>query len=740
MKTCLSFLFLTIFCNAFAQDAVRVKVKDEKGETLQEAIVFNSSTKAHFHGEGNGLISVAAAVGDTLTIRQLAYKSASYVLSKKDFGEILTIRLEEDPFLLNSVHIRPETNALHTLSKVDMNMVSVNSSQDLLRKVPGLFIGQHAGGGKAEQMFLRGFDLDHGTDINISVDGVPVNMVSHAHGQGYSDLHFVIPETVENIDFSKGPYNTAKGDFTTAGYVSFKTKTQLKESKIQTEIGQFNTLRYLALLNLLNNENQQAYVAGELLQTDNYFQASQNFNRLNLMAKYSAALKDHSTLTLTASHFNSDWDASGQIPQRAIDEGLISRWGAIDSTEGGQTDRSQINLQFHKAINANTRYNGNAYFTKYDFSLFSNFTFFLNDPVNGDQIHQNETRTISGFNHEVDYDTHWGEWSLSFQPGLGYRNDKITNIGLAHTKQRDTVLEQIQLGDVNQTNMYAYLNSVFNYRNIEINAGLRLDHFEQAYIDQLMPNYTHLKARTNKVSPKLNVIYSFNPNVQVYLKNGLGFHSNDTRVVLMGTGNETAPSAFGTDLGTLIKAGNRLLINAAMWQMHSKQEFVYVGDEGVVEPSNASQRMGVDLSIRYQANPYLFLYADATYSHARTKDDDGQSIFIPLAPVSTLTGGLSLKDWKGFSGSLALRSLSDRPANDDGSLEAKGYTVTDFNLTYTYLHYYFGLNIQNLFNTAWKETQFDTESRLKNETEGVSEIHFIPGTPFNARLKFGFRF
>ena len=222
-----------------------------------------------------------------------------------------------------------KSSGLNSLHAVDILLRPVQSSQDLLRFVPGLFIAQHAGGGKAEQIFLRGYDIDHGTDIAIGVDGIPVNMVSHAHGQGYADLHFVIPETVEKVDFDKGPYFTNKGNLATAGFVDFRTIDYLKENSIKLEAGQFNAARLVGMLTLFKKENiktkQQLFVASEYFRSDGYFDSPQNFHRFNVMAKYNATIGNQSQLTIIASHFDSKWNASGQVPDRAVQDGTISR-------------------------------------------------------------------------------------------------------------------------------------------------------------------------------------------------------------------------------------------------------------------------------------------------------------------------------------------------------------------------------------------------------------------------------
>jgi hypothetical protein len=234
------------------------------------------------------------------------------------------------------------------------------------------------------------------------------------------------------------------------------------------------------------------------------------------------------------------------------------------------------------------------------------------------------------------------------------------------------------------------------------------------------------------VSPKLNVIYSPSAGVQYFLKSGIGFHANDTRVAAV-EGNATLPKSYGADLGTIWKPTDKLLINSSLWYLFLEQEFVYVGDAGIVKPSGRTQRVGADLGIRYQLTQKLFFDTDFTYTYARSVDDPKGENYIPLAPAITLTSGLSFSEVKGFSGGIKSRLLGNRPANEDYSITAEGYFVTDLNVNYSVKCFTFGVAIDNVFNTKWNETQFATESRLRNELSPVEEIHFTPGTPFALR-------
>ncbi len=622
---------------------------------------------------------------------------------------------------------------LNTLSSIDIRLRPTNTSQDILRMVPGLFIAQHAGGGKAEQIFLRGFDIDHGTDINLEVDGLPVNMVSHAHGQGYSDLHFLIPELVRFADFDKGPYFADKGDFTTAGYVDFQTKNSLERNFVKAEGGQFGTFRGVAGINFISPQstNQTGYIASEFFRSDGYFESPQDFRRFNISAKYTRELNASNRLTVGASFFKSSWDASGQIPERAVKSGEISRFGSLDDTEGGETGR--INLyakhihQFGKGS-----FDQQVYGVAYNFNLYSNFTFYLNDPVNGDQIQQEESRMIYGY--KANYNTSgflFGK-ELKTHVGAGMRYDDVDDIALSNTVKRE-FLSDIQRGDLSEANMNAFVSETIALSNRwSVNAAVRFDYFTFGYDNQL----TNEKKNENAyiVSPKLNINYQVNENTQLYVRTGTGFHSNDARVVVEQNAKEILPRAYGIDVGINTKLSDNVLLQAAVWRLDLDQEFVYVGDAGVVEPSGKTQRQGIDLSVRYQVLSWLFFDTDITLADPKAKEVTEGEDNIPLAPKFSSIGGLTVRAKNGLNGSLRYRYLDDRAANEDNSVVAEGYFLMDGVVNYTKPKFEIGLSVENILNAEWKEAQFDTESRLFNEAQPVSEIHFTPGTPFFAKL------
>ncbi len=728
-------LFLPLF--TFGQ-SISGNVCDSDKSPIIGAYVLKVSTEKHTHTNelGNFLLK-DISIGDTLQIMYLGYETQQIVL--KDLSPI-KLNLEESYFDLGEVVVGQNAKQTNLVSNIDLKLNPVQSSQEILAVVPGLFIGQHAGGGKAEQIFLRGFDIDHGTDVGITVDGMPVNMVSHAHGQGYADLHFVIPETVQDIDFGKGPYYANKGNFTTAGYVEMNTKDKLENSMIKTEIGSFNTLRAVGLLDIVSSEKHNAYVATEFLASDGPFESSQNFKRANVLLKYSGQVSDQDKLTFIASHFTSSWDASGQVPQRAIDSGLITRFGAIDDTEGGNTSRTNFALNFNRTLDNQTFIKNNVYYSLYDFELFSNFTFFLEDSINGDQIRQYEKRQIFGAESQINHSFFIGDnVSTLLQGAVGLRYDNIDNNTLANTLNRRTTLNNISLGDVDETNLYAYAKAEFDVGSFLIQPSVRFDYFDFNYVNDLNVLYNKEAATQTIISPKLSFIYNLNSKAQLFLKSGVGFHSNDTRVVVAERERPVLPAAYGADLGGDFKPFKRLFVNAALWYLFLEQEFVYVGDAGIVEPSGRTRRMGVDLGFRWQISNNLFANMDLNYAVPRSLDDPEGENLIPLAPTFTSTGGLNYKK-NGFSAAINYRWLKDRPANEDNSIVAKGYTITDLNFGYDWKRVGVGIAIENLFNEEWNETQFATESRLDFEPVSVEEIHFTPGTPFFIKGNVSYKF
>ena len=673
------------------------------------------------------------------------------------------------------------TASSKSIRKFDLNIRPMQTAQDMLQLAPGLIITQHAGGGKAEQIFLRGFDVDHGTDVAISTDGIPVNMVSHGHGQGYADLHFIIPESVESIDLFKGPYFARNGNFSTAGSVLFRTKDYIDENIVKIEGGEFSTQKVTGLFQVPSGgARQNAYFAAQFYNTDGPVESQQNFQRSNLFGKFHTHLNETNKLAFSVSSFSSAWEASGQIPQRAVDSGLITRFGAIDDLEGGQTGRQNVNLTYTATGDNNSRFLIQPYFTRYNFKLFSNFTFFLDDPENGDMIEQTDDRTILGLNTEYRFRQPIYSIQSTTTFGGGFRADDIA-ISLWQSPNRRRLTQKVNSGII-ERNLFLWVQEelIINPK-LRLQFGLRGDYFTFNVEDHLEPlldetiNLPHASgyAQEAMLNPKFNLVYSPFHATDIFLNFGTGFHSNDARDVVIErtisdlkrifgrqklnnvqinerlaqlnfdpeqAGIRTLPRAIGAEVGTRQRFWNKFNIGIAGWWLELDEELVFVGDAGETEISGKSRRMGVDIEGRAQIFSWLWVDADVNLSNGQFVDEPTDANEIPLAPRLTSTGGLTVIHPSGFGTSLRYRYIGDRPANEDGSVTAEGHTLLNLGLSYTFGPFKYFATVENLFDIEWNEAQFDTESRLADESEPVSEIHFTPGNPRNIQAGIRYAF
>jgi len=733
---------------ASAQNIFKGKVIDQT--TLQPVeyatVRTNTGNSAATDRLGNFQITLPA---DTATL-QITYIGYSGTVIKATSGnKRFTIALRRGAIDLKEVQISRNLNnaSFHTLSALDLNLRPVNSSQDLMRLVPGLFIAQHMGGGKAEQIFVRGFDADHGTDLNVSVDGMPVNMVSHIHGQGYADLHFMIPETIADFDYGKGPYYTGKGDFATAGYLNFTTKDALDNSMVGIEAGRFNTFRGVAVLNLLDStakkNGENWYVAGEYNYTDGPFTFAEHYKRFNAFSKYTKQLNANNKLSLNASAFTTTWRASGEIPERAVASGTtaideegnpytvpeyanpIGRFGTIDSAQGGKTSRFNFIARLNTDLGSNLSMENEAYYTHYNFLLHVNTSFFAEDSLGGEQ-QQNQSRDMLGYNGKLSKRSYLGNNVLTSTIGLSTRFDRTYGTYRAEVTEDYQLLDYIEQGNINQNNTGIFLDETLQAGKWLINAGARVDYFNFNFQDSTQTKTV--------VSPKLNIQYTANDQIQFYLKTGKGFHSNNAIAAIGNNNLGTVPAAYGADLGLNWKPIPHLYINAAAWYLYLQEEFVY-DDDGDIVASGKTKRYGLDFSARYQLTNWLFADVNVNLAHPRLADSAKNTGYLALAPTFTSTVGLDFKLKNGINGGLSYRYLHSRPGNNTGTLTADGYYVTDLKINYTQKRYEAGLTIENLFNTKWNEFEAEEESRLRGETAPIDQMSFTPGTPFAVKLR-----
>lgn len=628
-----------------------------------------------------------------------------------------------------------------------------NSSQDLLRAVPGLFIAQHAGGGKAEQIFIRGFDCDHGTDIATFVDGMPVNMPSHGHGQGYADLHFLMPEIVKSISVFKGCSSVQFGDFATGAAVGFQTFDSLSAQRYGIETSVLSGIRPIAssrlycLLNLpIQSKKIRSYFAVDGLIAPGYFDKNQFLKRYTSFLKTTFQLTNNSQLKISISSFGSSWDASGQIPERAILNGTISRFGCIDPNEGGNTSRQNIIANYSKKGN-NSSLVFMAYGTAYHFQLYSNFTFYLVDSLNGDMIEQDDNRYVLGT--QVNWNNAHKLFGQSAVITSGYclRNDYIEN-QLWHAPKR--IREKaVSLTNEQLLQQGFFINeAIFFSLKFRLDLGIRYDILSVHVQDQILQDAQHQSisgtAFQSGLHPKLNLSYAYNKNWQYFLNSGSGYHSNDARSMSLSQTQIKLPLAVSSEIG-FIKKNKSGYISAALWELEMSNEIVYIGDEGTTETNGSSRRFGCDFSIRTNLMQNIYIDFDLNlaknrYTTGLWKATELNHYFIPLSPRLTSVGGIGGSWQNGFEASLRYRYLMQRPANDNATIIAKGYCVLDAFFAYKRQQCRLSFTIENLLNTNWNEAQFATLSKLQNEQHPIEELNFTPGTPLNLKISLNYSF
>lgn len=606
----------------------------------------------------------------------------------------------------------------------------------VLRLIPGFIAVEHSGGaGKADQYFLRGFDADHGTDVAFFIDNMPINVRTHGHGQGYTDLNFIIPETIQGIDVVKGTYHAEFGDFNTAGAVRFKTRDVLQENVVQGGGGQFDTQRYLLMLSPTKDKVRTLFAA-EGYYTNGPFENDNRYFRFNFMGKATVNPTVRSELSVTGSYQKSNWNASGEIPFRAVTDGTIDRFGSIDPSEGGKTQRTTGRLQYHYDTPSGGQFFADAYLVYYKLDLWTNFTFFLDDPVNGDGINQHDQRYMYGGNLGYQQAGELFGIHSAATAGFQVRDDSISNIRLG-TQTKRTATGTIVESAVQEASYSPYMKLELQPMPwMRLAGGVRADYFtfDVRNLCDTCPQQPAGRKDSGQVSPKGNLILGPWFNTEFFVNYGTGFHSNDARSTVAGDSSPLA-RAQGVEVGLRSKpwGPDRTELMATFWGLDLSSELVFVGDAGTTEARGATRRYGVEVGARGQIYGPLSFNGSLTWTHAEFKDT---GLAIPLAPELTAYAALLLRWPEGLSSQLQMTYLGVRPLNEERTVKAPSWL--DFDLTERYqlpIKLSHGrleafLFVQNLFDTNWEGATFAFTSRLPNEPAGgVQDIHFVPGNP-----------
>ena len=620
----------------------------------------------------------------------------------------------------------------------------VNRAAEVLETVPGMIISQHSGEGKANQYYLRGFNLDHGFDFAQTIAGFPVNMPTHAHAQGYADSNFLIPELVSGVQFRKGPYYAENGDFASAGAANINYFNVLEQPIVTVTGGTFDYRRFLGAVS-------PRLGAGHLLAAFEYEQDNGPWISPNGKDKYNGVLRysqgdTRNGLSLTFLGFSNHWHSTDQIPQRAVDAGLIDRFGFIEETDGGETYRYAGAFDWQRS-SADDSTRLTASIQRYGVQLFHNFTYFLNDPVNGDQFEQFEERWTSGAKLTHRRLARVGGRFTENLFGVELRNDSVGGpLGLYLTRATER-LTTVRADDVDQASVGFFGESEIEWsRTVRTTFGLRGDVYRWNVESDNPLNSGEDTAGI--VSPKVSAAFGPWRETEFYANWGLGFHSNSGLGVVLRldpfTG-EPAPSSppfarsQGAEFGVRTVAVRGMQTTATLWYLDFDSELIYVGDSGSTEEGPASRRIGVEITNYIYPHPWLRLDVDLSFSRARFLDVPAGENFVPGALNRVISAGLGINPPatvpSGPFASLRLRHFGPRPLIEDNSVESRQTSIVNGEIGYKFSNQV-RLTAQgfNLFDAAVSDIDYFFESRLRDEREPVEDIHFHAAIPRSARV------
>ncbi|WP_431478756.1 TonB-dependent receptor [Massilia eburnea] len=624
-----------------------------------------------------------------------------------------------------------DSAGMGSVSQRQLEARTIYRPGEILEATPGLVASQHSGEGKANQFYLRGFNLDHGTDLRTTVDGMPVNQRSHAHGQGWTDLNFIVPELVARLDYNKGPYNASTGDFSSAGATAINYSSRLPQDQASATAGQNGYGRALLAGSRESGDNGSWLYALEAVHNDGPFTRGDNYRKLNAVLRYSDGFANNG-YTITAMAYRGAWNATDQIPQRAVDSGLLGRFDGIDLTDGGQARRFSLSAAWaHSDEKQSTR--ASAYIINNRLELFSNFTYFLDDPVHGDQFAQPDRRVTSGFDVSHSWHDHMDDMAWSTTLGVQAQNDNIFN-ALQHTEARQ-VLATVRADHIVETSAAAYLQQRLRVTPwLRGEAGVRLDRYRFAVGDA--------RAGETLASPSISLAFGPWSSTEFYLNAGRGFHSNDARGVTQAQDPATPLArSRGLEFGLRSETVKGLQTVLALYRLDFDSELVYLGDAGSTEAGRPSRRYGVEFSNYYKPFKWLSLDADLAFARGRLRHAAPEGDRIPGAVEGVAQLAATFTPAAPWSGALRLRWFGPRPLVEDNSVRSKASATVNGRLAYK-LAANTTLELEgfNLANRQVSAIDYFYESRLKGEAEARPGIHFHPIEARSFRLSLNYIF
>ena len=621
---------------------------------------------------------------------------------------------------------------------------------DIIEAVPGVVATQHSGDGKANQYFLRGFNLDHGTDFSIQLDGMPINMPTHAHGQGYSDLNFLIPELVSGVRYRKGPYSVDAGDFSLAGSANINYVRTLAQPFAQVTLGPNNYQRSL-MAGSRSDDDHTWLGALELVGNDGPWQNAEGLRKLNAVLRYAQGTRSQGW-NVTAMAYESRWNATDQIPQRSIDDGTLSRFGAVDPTDGGQTRRLSLSGQwFNTSALGQTQLS--AYAIDTALNLWSNFTYNLSRPVLGDQLEQTDRRRVYGAqaSHKLSNTLAGLDGVLSL--GAQWRGDRIDEVGLYLTQARvrDTTVRK---DGVSQDAFSVYAQQLLNFSpQWRAYLGLRSDvlNYQVKGQEPVFGPGNSGSGTDSLWQPKAGLAWTLSPHSELYANAGVGFHSNDVRGATITSDPQTGLPAtrvpalvkgLGSELGWRFTPEPDWVSTLVLWQLKLDSELVYVGDSGTTEAGRPSTRHGIEATLRGNLNRHWRVELDVALSRARFEGATplGQGDNIDNAVEQVVSAGVNWQDgpWRT---SLRLRHMGPRALDTQNSVRSDATTLLNLGVRYVASPALtLSLDVFNLTNQSSNDIAYYYASCTAREVTagqcgaGINDTHVHPMEPRSVRL------
>ncbi|MBN8980814.1 MAG: TonB-dependent receptor [Rhizobiales bacterium] len=631
----------------------------------------------------------------------------------------------------------PQAASEKTFTNADVNAVPVTRPGEALEVTPGLIVTQHSGEGKANQYFLRGFNLDHGTDLAITIDGMPANMRTHGHGQGYADINFMIPELIQSVQVKKGPYYADEGDFLSAGAIHIDYLNKIDRAFAEISLGSFGYRRAL-VAGSGQAGNGTVLTAIEANSYNGPWAVPDNIRKLNGVLRYSEGNFDNG-LSITGMAYRNGWTSTDQVGQRAIDQGTIDRFGTLNPTDGGNAERYSLSARFRDTDAAGGT-KVDAFAIRSSLQLFNDFTYFLDDPVNGDQISQTDRRTVLGVNASHTFNHRFGMLPMETTFGVQTRYDDI-DVGLFNTVDRQ-ITGVVREDHVKEGSAGVYAQNLVRWAPwLRTTTGIRYDVFNAQVNSDAPANSGNVTSGI--ASPKFGIVLGPFAATEFFANAGTGMHSNDARGATItvdpvnGTPLDKSPllvRSKGAEVGVRTKIVRGLESSVALFVLDFDSELLFVGDAGTTEPSRPSRRVGVEWTNRYRVNSWLAFDADIAATKARFTDFDPAGNYIPGAANLIGSASIVFGEKLGWFGAVKLRYFGPRPLIEDNSVQSLSSSIVNARLGYNFDNgVRFQIDAINLFNAKTNQIEYYYESRLQTEAAGVFDRHVHPVEPLAVR-------